>query len=1219
MKILKIELQNINSLKSDIPFVIDFESEKFNDVGLYAITGTTGAGKSTILDAITIAMYHEVPRFNKSHIKAGLQDVISYDAKHALARITFENENIIYEASWSMRIVSKNGKKLSKPDEQVRLKNLTDKKIIAEKKKEFQKKIIEVTKLNYNQFLRSVMLAQGEFASFLSAKSSEKGVLLEQITGEDIYRQIGETLSKKILDEKNTLRDIESNINNDDILPDETLISLTKEKNDCKLQIDANKNEKNRLSIILDWYKSYNKENENKIKYNNDISILDEEKTENKYILNALILNEKAEPFAENINNITSISNNIERYTEELKNIENNFKNTEIQLNTALEENKLTRQIYIDAENTNNIWQKKLEQIATLDANIGTYRVSKNDLDEKNHSLKNNIYTLNEKLSNLKKEIKKQENRILKTNIFLKENESVEKIKPKFTLWLEKLNNIKSLDEKIIEDKELIYSNEKIISDLRKKYTSIGKKIEDKKEVLKVIKNDISTLSHKIKGNSLEKLIDEKDELIRQREVLDKSKTMSEGYQKYFVDKKNISDKITESEKNIDLYERDINSLVSDINTSEGLIKDAEKILNYEKTIKSFEVERNNLKKGKPCNLCGSTTHPYVEKYLKIDISNTEKELYDRKFNREHQQKKYEELTIKITELKTTLKNDKSSISSILKNIDVLENDFSNLNLTCKISDLEKINSEINSIKTKLELCSKTINDTQNNLSKKEKEELKEKQLLQEISEFEASKSTLEGEGKGLRTELEKNKEVLKNSEIDFETQVQHMKKELSTYKLSMPSYKEIPILIDDIQNKIDDFYRKKETLSDEVNKLSTTRNKIASAEEILKTNTEDKKLLDAKIEQINNSIFEKTNERNDILPTEISTETKRNELKNTLAEAKEKYENSNDNIKKLSDENIKTNSDRDNHNKLVEGEKMRLNTLNQRVEIEMKKSDFKRIEDVRNALLTLDKKRKYSEIKKSLDKKTIELNTNLNKVLEALKVLEANKNFEELQENASEDYKILEREGSVLFERIGNIEQQIKKDAEIRDRNKKILKEIEAQKKILKKWDTLHTILGGSKEAFNIYVQRLTLKNLIKLANLHLFKLNKRYSLKINEKFKSGEELNFELVDHFQTNKTRPIDTSSGGEKFLISLALALGLSDLASNNVNINSLFIDEGFGTLDSKMLETVISTLETLQKDNKKIGIISHVDTLKERISRQIQIVKNSNGVSHINII
>ena len=123
MKILKIELQNINSLKSETPILIDFENEQFKDVGLFAITGSTGAGKTTILDAITIALYQNVPRFNNS--KGALIDVVSHGANDAFSRVTFENDTVVYEAFWGMRLASKSGKKLSKPQEEVSLKNLT--------------------------------------------------------------------------------------------------------------------------------------------------------------------------------------------------------------------------------------------------------------------------------------------------------------------------------------------------------------------------------------------------------------------------------------------------------------------------------------------------------------------------------------------------------------------------------------------------------------------------------------------------------------------------------------------------------------------------------------------------------------------------------------------------------------------------------------------------------------------------------------------------------------------------------------------------------------------------------------------------------------------------------------------------------------------------------------------------------------------------------------
>ena len=161
--------------------------------------------------------------------------------------------------------------------------------------------------------------------------------------------------------------------------------------------------------------------------------------------------------------------------------------------------------------------------------------------------------------------------------------------------------------------------------------------------------------------------------------------------------------------------------------------------------------------------------------------------------------------------------------------------------------------------------------------------------------------------------------------------------------------------------------------------------------------------------------------------------------------------------------------------------------------------------------------------------------------------------------------------------------------------------------------------ILGGTKEGFSLYAQSLTLQHLIHLANMHLHKLNNRYSLEMKHDTKGRPTLNFVLIDEYQAGETRKISTASGGEKFLISLALAPGLSDLSSKHVQISSLFIDEGFGTLDAQTLETVLSSIETLQAQGKTIGVISHVQGLKERISTQIQVIKKQNGISGIQIV
>lgn len=173
-----------------------------------------------------------------------------------------------------------------------------------------------------------------------------------------------------------------------------------------------------------------------------------------------------------------------------------------------------------------------------------------------------------------------------------------------------------------------------------------------------------------------------------------------------------------------------------------------------------------------------------------------------------------------------------------------------------------------------------------------------------------------------------------------------------------------------------------------------------------------------------------------------------------------------------------------------------------------------------------------------------------------------------------------------------------------------------EAEKKG-KQWVLLNNYIGDATgNKFNQFAQDLTLSQLIALANRRLLGLNDRYLL---DKAKSDEDDSLMVVDQHMGNERRSVKTLSGGETFLMSLSLALALSDLASRNVEINSLFIDEGFGTLDPEILDQTLDTLEKLQSEgNKTIGIISHVEALKERINTQIKLVRNGQGFSTLEV-
>ncbi|MCX8016818.1 MAG: hypothetical protein N2690_02770, partial [Rhodocyclaceae bacterium] len=157
--------------------------------------------------------------------------------------------------------------------------------------------------------------------------------------------------------------------------------------------------------------------------------------------------------------------------------------------------------------------------------------------------------------------------------------------------------------------------------------------------------------------------------------------------------------------------------------------------------------------------------------------------------------------------------------------------------------------------------------------------------------------------------------------------------------------------------------------------------------------------------------------------------------------------------------------------------------------------------------------------------------------------------------------------------------------------------------------WQQLDSLIGSARgDKFRKFAQSLTLDQLLVLANRHLGRLHGRYQLRR----KAGGELELEIVDTWQADAARDTRTLSGGESFLVSLALALALSDLVSHKTSIDSLFLDEGFGTLDPETLEIALDALDSLNAGGKMIGIISHVEALKARIPVQIRIEKGKGG-------
>jgi len=218
-------------------------------------------------------------------------------------------------------------------------------------------------------------------------------------------------------------------------------------------------------------------------------------------------------------------------------------------------------------------------------------------------------------------------------------------------------------------------------------------------------------------------------------------------------------------------------------------------------------------------------------------------------------------------------------------------------------------------------------------------------------------------------------------------------------------------------------------------------------------------------------------------------------------------------------------------------------------------------------------------------------------------------KSLEELEP----EFKEYEDSLKELRDIVAGLKHRLSENSAAKERIKEKQTAIEAQKKECHRWENLHQLIGSADgKKYRNFAQGLTFEMMIGHANRQLQKMTDRYLLVRDD----AQPLELNVVDNYQAGEIRSTKNLSGGESFIVSLSLALGLSHMASKNVRVDSLFLDEGFGTLDEEALDTALETLAGLQQDGKLIGVISHVPALKERISTQIQVTPQTGGRSQI---
>ena len=1162
MKPIRLEVKGLNSFIDKQ--VVEFD--KLTERGLFGIFGPTGSGKSTILDGITLALYGDIARKSSNYINTNCDGVyVSYEFQ-----IT-GNEVKRYRVDREFRRDNKSGGIRNKSSKIIDITGGVEN-VLEEKAKAVTSKCEEIIGLKLDDFMRTVVLPQGKFSEFLKLEGKERRNMLERLFN---LRKYGDDLSSKlsleIRKEKDKMNVLEGQLKGYEGVSEEALKAKEEEINEINLSIKSKEELLNKIKKEFEEAeKVWNTQKELYDKRIEEESLVSRSE-EIKSFKERVEISNKADKVIVFINNLEEILKEINKEDlkfselnkklEELINLreENKLKFEEVakKKEEKLPDLRLKKEKLLESQKERDIlFQIKADGVKLKEACKKIFE-DRSKCDNKLNSIEENEKRLNE-------ELKEKEER--KEELFVHEE-----FKNKINSGLFILNSYESLDKQFNEIKseevelkkyikKLIEDKEKSENDLKVKVESLSKTRDKLENLLKETPGDSNSI--------LEKQI----KLGEYREKLNKYKEIKNSLEESLKSKNNFEEKLKAFENQKLLLEKEVREL--------------KEYINKVKVEELAHKLRENLVDGECCPVCGSTHHELnkVEK-INLEESNEKTTLLESK------EEKLKELILEFSKIEATLEYENKKIEEL--NISIEE--------VGEVNEerLKSLEEEFNTLKDKIEEFNLKKENLEKNLEKLNEEKNNLENIFNKAEFILCEKIVREKEIASKVKELDKELK-LKNSELNS------IKNELKIEDIKLEN--DLILKKEKEKNLLEKEIRILRTQLEESNKI---KDELREKRDALKENyLSQKSLLDGKVEvyrekerMIKGSLKGLIDEA---LPIEkIDIKGLLEDLQLEIDYIEKAYLN-------LSEEKEKLEKAFNNMNQEVAVTKERVNSLNLRKENEEKKVNlaleeegFKTILEVKEGILSKDEKEKLKTLIEEYHNNFIKVRANIELLIKKLN-----------------GKSLTEEEWTRVLQEKNNTEKELKEVEEIKIRlateSESIKKKLEEQRDILHikaKQEHKLALLSDLEKLFKgkKFVEFIA-ANQLKYISIEASKklkdiTNGVYGLEVDENGK------FIIRDYKNGGAERDASTLSGGETFLASLALALSLSSQIQlkGTAPLELFFLDEGFGTLDDNLLDVVMSSLERLHHERLSVGIISHVESIKNRVPVKLILTPAEAGI------
>lgn len=1121
MRILTLDFLNVNSLAGH--WHIDFTDPAYRTCPLFAITGKTGAGKSSVLDAVCLALYGQTPRVKNAGDRSAKnrderQSKDDYDDKCPMmtkgtreiqASVRFEAGGRLFASTWR-RYVKRTGKLSQAQVEFIEFASEGDRegRIITTKNTEWARLVIDVTKMTFETFTRSVLLAQGAFSNFLKASDDDRAQILENITGTAIYTEIGSCVYRRWDKEVKQLDLLRSLLETTAPLATDERSQLEQQLGDTERTTRQAESELNALRTALLWRRQSDEAEKT-------YSLKDEEARKADELYNRfkprLALAEKARQAKEPIrlhkdlqsllSERETLSLSLQETVNQLQNIDRN----DVRRKTSAQQ---AAQALEEAVRELALFEKPFRAMIELDTEIAALRQTH---CHQSNLFRQNTGTLQEALRRLELALKtEQECRsVLESDLLRRDRDSADDM---IRLHLGPLQSAaESMRQKERECTEYLDRLRKDRQDLLLLEAELRNAIDCESKLTQLTRQAQSTaldarraLETATRAQSPEQALQAVVQLTERMASAKAFIQFKEDRDLFAAGLADTSERLTESNREVSLF--------------------------LHQTMARFNQRLADLKASEP----GIETVSAVGLQEYLDhLHNERRAIIDRNAALGTLQKKLDTADQHARELEHALHQQQADVLSLKARQERIDTSVAHLQnrLQSAENDYRQAHRDYNNSLKKFPFCS--ASDSPDTIVAFLQERDRQRQsFLQTLETHRENLLQAEKQSAVLTSELRHAEDLLKKSESDLNQTAQSLK-----------------------------------ALTDERQEHFGSTDPAVEKKRLTAC-LEAKRRLDAEARE---AVREAQVEKNSLRIREEETRQRLSHLEGKVTSLRLALQ----------------------HRMTALGFASLDDLLNSELSDDTVRSIERTAEQLRTDVATLQGQRTQA--------------WNMLQTLKARPLTEDNVETLSRRVTASEQYFLEQTRLTATLR--ASLEQDDKKRRE----NAKQLRAIEAQQTVCGRWDRLRQLIGSADgKTFRTAAQKITFRILLNYANDAMNTMTKRYWL-----YASGNGgLSIDVIDNDMGGQRRTSKNLSGGESFLVSLALALGLSRMGGSNLRVDTLFLDEGFGTLDESTLNQALYALENLQASSGKlIGIISHVNSIKERIATHIHVSQRAgSGIS-----